>query len=195
MIQQTVMKTSRNVSFFSFFSFPFIVFTITSLFVASLLLGNATPAEAQTTSRGGSIRAGGVTTSQPVSPRATPPRVTPTPGPTSKTSVVPTAFAALPPEITYAVATLGFGGIAGWCVGFTLKKAAKLAALLVGLVFIAVQALAYKQFLSIDWNKIKGIVPERAIEEAYMGGMSLLTYNFPFAGAFVAGFFLGFRKG
>ncbi|MBF0498626.1 MAG: FUN14 domain-containing protein [Candidatus Riflebacteria bacterium] len=114
---------------------------------------------------------------------------------TAHPSALPTPFAALPPEITYAIATLGFGGIAGWCVGFTLKKAAKLAAIIVGIVFMAIQALAYKQFLSIDWSKVKEVVPDRTIEGAWMGGMSLLTYNFPFAGAFIAGFLIGFRKG
>ena len=101
----------------------------------------------------------------------------------------------VPPEVAYAIGTLGFGGIAGWSVGFTLKKAAKMLALLIGIVFISIQALAYKQFLSVDWNKIQGLVPDRALEEAWMGGMSMLTYNFPFAGAFLVGLLMGFRKG
>lgn len=101
----------------------------------------------------------------------------------------------VPPEVAYAIGTLGFGGIAGWSVGFTLKKAAKMLALLIGIVFISIQALAYKQFLSVDWNKIQGLVPNHALEEAWTGGMSMVTYNFPFAGAFTVGFLMGFRKG
>lgn len=101
----------------------------------------------------------------------------------------------VPPEVAYAIGTLGFGGLAGWSVGFTLKKAAKIFALIIGIVFISVQALAYKQFISVDWNKIQGLVPNRALEEAWTGGMSILTYNVPFAGAFLLGFLMGFRKG
>ena len=101
----------------------------------------------------------------------------------------------VPPEVAYTIGTLGFGGIAGWSVGFTLKKAAKILALMIGIVFISIQALAYKQFLSVDWNKIQGLVPNRTLEEAWTGGMSMLTYNFPFAGAFVFGFLMGFRRG
>ena len=104
-------------------------------------------------------------------------------------------YSGLSPEITYALGTLGFGGIAGWCVGFTLKKFAKMAALILGIAFIAIQALAYNHFLSINWEQLQNLVPEPTLQNAWMSLMSMLTYNFPFAGAFFTGFYLGFRKG
>ncbi|MEW6709959.1 MAG: FUN14 domain-containing protein [Candidatus Riflebacteria bacterium] len=105
------------------------------------------------------------------------------------------ALDAIPPEVKFAMVTLGSGGIAGWAVGFTLKKVAKLAALVVGVAFISIQYRAYKQYITIDWDKIRQSVPNESIERSYAEMMSVLTYNLPFAGAFIVGFWLGFRKG
>ena len=75
-------------------------------------------------------------------------------GPTPSTAARPLAGetpavpSSLPPEFNYYLGTLGFGGIAGWSVGFTLKKVAKLAALVLGVVIIAVQALSYNHFIA-----------------------------------------------
>lgn len=104
-------------------------------------------------------------------------------------------LAQLPPEFNFAVTTLGFGGIAGWCVGFTLKKFAKIAALVVGIIFMAIQYLAYNHYVTVDWEKIKQTVPESGMQQVWTGLMSIFTYNLPFAGAFAAGLLLGFRRG
>lgn len=101
----------------------------------------------------------------------------------------------MPPELKFTLVTLGSGGIAGWAVGFTLKKFAKLAALIVGVAFISIQYLAFHQYITIDWDKIKHSVPEESIEQSWVSVMSVLTYNLPFAGAFLVGFWMGFRKG
>jgi len=70
-----------------------------------------------------------------------------------------------------------------------------LAALFVGTVFIAIQYLAYNQYVTVDWEKIRHTVPDSSLHQVWMALMSVFTYNFPFAGAFAAGFLLGFRKG
>jgi len=101
----------------------------------------------------------------------------------------------LPPEVNFVVTTLGFGGIAGWCVGFTLKKFAKMAALLIGTIFIAIQYLAYNHYVTVDWEKVRHTVPESGVQQLWAGLMSVFTYNVPFAGAFAAGLFIGFRQG
>lgn len=102
---------------------------------------------------------------------------------------------AIPPDIKFALMTLGGGGIAGWAVGFTLKKFAKLAALVVGIGFLSLQLLAFNKFITIDWNAIKSAVPDESLERSATSIMSIITYNLPFAGSFVIGFWLGFRKG
>lgn len=104
-------------------------------------------------------------------------------------------LARLPPGVTFAITTLGFGGIAGWSVGYTLKKFAKMVALLIGTVMIVLQMLAYRQYLTIHWEKIESAVPPEGLQSAWVSLMSVVTYNFPFAGAFAVGFYLGFSKG
>lgn len=96
---------------------------------------------------------------------------------------------------TYWLATLGGGGIAGWCVGFTLKKVAKIVAIFLGITFITLQYLAYKHIITVDWNKVQNAVDKQHLEQSAQGFMSVLTYNLPFAGSFVVGFLLGFKKG
>ncbi len=99
------------------------------------------------------------------------------------------------PQTLFLIKTLGFGGVAGLCVGYTLKKFAKLAALVLGIVFMAIQGLAYDQLITVGWQTGNLVLPEASIQQAWMGFMSVLTYNFPFAGAFLSGFYFGFRKG
>lgn len=101
----------------------------------------------------------------------------------------------IPPEMKLTAVTLGMGGLTGWAVGFTMKKFAKLAALVVGISFISLQFLAFHKFITIDWDKIKSAVPNEQVQKTWMEAMSTLTFNLPFAGSFLAGFWLGFRKG
>lgn len=102
----------------------------------------------------------------------------------------------LPDNYNFILVTLGAGGIAGWAVGFTLKKVAKVLALILGVVFISLQFLAFKQLITIDWLKIEGLYANNAeLESSLSGFMSVITYNLPFASSFLLGFWLGFRKG
>ncbi|NLI75168.1 MAG: hypothetical protein GX442_01850 [Candidatus Riflebacteria bacterium] len=101
----------------------------------------------------------------------------------------------LPPEVTFAITTLGFGGIAGWSVGYTLKKFAKAVALVIGTVVIVLQILAYQHYLTIHWEQVQTALPADNLQSLWMGMMSIITYNFPFAGAFAVGFYMGFAKG
>ena len=94
---------------------------------------------------------------------------------------------------------LGFGGVAGAVVGYTAKKVTKLVAILLGLVFIAVQYLVYMKFVSVDWSAVQHTA-EHVWSDAQ--GVTLadrawaiVSANLPFGGAFVAGFALGFKLG
>lgn len=96
-------------------------------------------------------------------------------------------------------AELGFGGVAGAIVGYTAKKVTKLVALILGLVFIAVQYLVYIKVVSVDWNTVQHTA-EHVWTDAQ--GVTLadhawqvMSANLPFGGAFVAGFALGFKLG
>ena len=98
-------------------------------------------------------------------------------------------------DAKFFVTTLGGGGIAGLAVGYTLKKVAKIFALVLGVTFISLQYLAYKNVVTIDWTKVQRAVDQQHLEKASEGLMSVITYNLPFAGSFLVGFWMGFKKG
>ncbi len=96
-------------------------------------------------------------------------------------------------------APLTFGGVAGVVVGYAAKKMTKLAALLLGLLFILLQVLAYEGFITINWAAV-----QHGAETVWRDphGMTLadhlweiVTANLPFGGGFVAGFAVGFKLG
>jgi uncharacterized membrane protein (Fun14 family) len=94
---------------------------------------------------------------------------------------------------------IGFGMVAGFAVGYALKKLGKLAAIALGLVFILIQTLAYQGFLTVNWGEVQARVDplfERdSLASAWEGLLGVLTYNLAFAGAFVPGLVIGFRRG
>ena len=54
------------------------------------------------------------------------------------------------------LAKVSFGSIVGYCSGVALKKAGKLAAVVLGAGFVALQTCASYGYLTIDWDKVKG---------------------------------------
>ncbi len=97
------------------------------------------------------------------------------------------------------VEQIAFGAVAGFVAGYALKKVGKFVALALGLIFIVVQLLAWSGFVSVNW----GLVQERvdpllqadSLERFWRGLLSLLTFNIPFAAAFVPAFILGVKRG
>eukprot|EP00698_Gefionella_okellyi_P012513 TRINITY_DN337_c0_g1_i2.p1 TRINITY_DN337_c0_g1~~TRINITY_DN337_c0_g1_i2.p1 ORF type:complete len:167 (-),score=26.95 TRINITY_DN337_c0_g1_i2:35-535(-) len=53
------------------------------------------------------------------------------------------------------VGELGFGGVAGFCTGYAVKKLGKSVAVVAGVGFISIQALAYSGVITVDWKKVK----------------------------------------
>ena len=94
---------------------------------------------------------------------------------------------------------LSFGLIAGFAAGYALKKLGKLVALVLGLLFIAIQVLAYYNFVSINWIEIEDAVnplfEAESLTQAWQGLVQILTYNVTFAAAFVPGLVFGLRRG
>lgn len=98
-----------------------------------------------------------------------------------------------------ATAPLGIGGATGLAVGYTAKKLSKLAALLLGVLFILLQLLASFDVVSIDWGLLR-----TAAEQSWKNteGLTLadrawriMVANLPFAGGFAGGFAAGFKPG
>ena len=54
--------------------------------------------------------------------------------------------------------TIGRGFFAGVLIGYALKKAIRIVALVVGLFIGGLAFLQYQQIASINWNKLEGII-------------------------------------
>ncbi len=94
---------------------------------------------------------------------------------------------------------LGFGLVAGFAVGYALKKVGKVVAVLVGLLFVAVQVLASQGFLTVHWGEVQARVDPwfetDTLDGAWRSLVGVLTHNLTFAGAFVPGLVVGLRRG
>ncbi len=103
------------------------------------------------------------------------------------------------PDLTPYLGQVTFGGLAGYAVGYALKKLGRLLALLLGVFFIGLQFLAQAGYIEVDWTRIQKEVEPLLAQPALKGLwerlLATLTYNLPFGASFVAGFLLGLRAG
>ncbi len=98
--------------------------------------------------------------------------------------------------LTPIIAQLGVGGVGGLCVGYALKKIAKITAVIIGVGFLVLQYLAYEGIITIDYGALKdwalGLTGQAS---GLMGVLTSILANLPFASSFIVGFVLGFKKG
>ncbi|OGD46100.1 hypothetical protein A3K69_05035 [Candidatus Bathyarchaeota archaeon RBG_16_57_9] len=101
-----------------------------------------------------------------------------------------------PSLLTPLVAQLGVGGIGGLCVGYAIKKVAKIVAVIVGLFFLGLQYLAYQGIINIDYvgleNWAGGVVSGMGALE---GVLTIMIANLPFAASFTVGLVMGLKMG
>lgn len=94
---------------------------------------------------------------------------------------------------------LSFGALAGYAAGYALKKVGKAMALVLGLFFIGLQILAYYGFVRIDWievqNRVNPLLGSDSLGQLWQRLINVLTYNIPFAAAFIPALIFGLRKG
>ena len=102
--------------------------------------------------------------------------------------------------LTPIVYQLGTGGIAGFVVGYAIKKLAKIVAVIAGLFFLALTYLATVGVINVHYDKLTEMI--EGLIGAGNGGMEGATQwlapiiaNLPFAGTFVVGFALGIKMG
>ncbi len=98
--------------------------------------------------------------------------------------------------LTPLLTQLGVGGIGGLCVGYALKKVAKLTAILIGLAFLTLELLAYYGIININYGPLtewaNGVIGGVG---AFEGVLSTIIGNLPFASSFVVGFAIGVKLG
>jgi uncharacterized membrane protein (Fun14 family) len=94
---------------------------------------------------------------------------------------------------------LSFGAVAGFAAGYALKKVGKVLAIIVGLLFVAVQVLAYYGFVQVNWlavqDRVNPMLESENLGRLWQGLVNLLTYNVTFAAAFVPGLLFGLKRG
>lgn len=91
---------------------------------------------------------------------------------------------------------VGAGGIAGFIVGYALKKLARLVAVITGIFFVILLYLSYIGFININYDKL--IEALRRLMGQAGGATGLITpivANLPFAATFMAGLALGLKMG
>ena len=55
------------------------------------------------------------------------------------------------------VSTIGFGGIAGFLIGFTIKRIMKILAVIAGVFFAALLYLESQHIVNVNWDKLQMI--------------------------------------
>lgn len=99
--------------------------------------------------------------------------------------------------ITALIFQAGGGLILGFAAGYALKKMVKILLLALGVFTLGLVVLAYYGIIAVNWDKLALLV-ERAVSGAQVTAYSIQSFlvaSLPFAGAFTAGFILGFKYG
>jgi len=99
--------------------------------------------------------------------------------------------------LTPLVVQLGFGGLAGFAIGYAIKKLLKLVIILIGIFLLGMAYLDYVDFIEVHYEKLAEAFRQLAERLLSEGGFlpGLLSANLPAMGGFVVGFALGFKKG
>jgi uncharacterized membrane protein (Fun14 family) len=98
--------------------------------------------------------------------------------------------------LTPLVFQLGAGGVAGFVVGYALKKLAKIVAFIAGLFFIALLYLAYVGIINVNYggllNAIEGLMHSLGGASSWITAVIAVI---PFAATFAVGFAVGLKVG
>ena len=110
-------------------------------------------------------------------------------------------------------ATMGGGFIVGLLIGYALKKAIKIVAVIVGLFIAGLAYLQYNQIAQINWNKLQQVSEGTitTLSNAIMhipgfgdsshaatvtaSSLTMTSFGIPLTGSMSTGFTIGFVKG
>jgi uncharacterized membrane protein (Fun14 family) len=99
------------------------------------------------------------------------------------------------------------GGIAGFLIGYAIKKGIKIIISIAGLLLGGLAYLNYKGLVSVDWERVAS-VSNKAITEFSLSSANyassvmdsqvvptMMNFGIPLTGSFATGFILGCLKG
>lgn len=108
-------------------------------------------------------------------------------------------------DLAFIGTSIGFGGVAGFLIGYAIKKAIKIMLFIIGLFFAALAYLNYQGILTINWDKLNAsasnVTTGLGNATGQIAGISdqvaptLVNFGIPLTGSFAAAFVLGFMKG
>ena len=103
----------------------------------------------------------------------------------------------IPPNLISPLTTeLGIGGVGGFCVGYSLKKCAKIVSIIIAFGFLGLQYLAQKGVIMIDYLALEAWVMSIIGETSALQGFFItLIAQMPFGIGFAGGIVLGLKKG
>ncbi len=97
---------------------------------------------------------------------------------------------------TQVIYQLGSGGALGFIVGYSVKKVAKILAVIAGLFTLALILLQYIGFINIHYDKLLKIVNDFMKNLGQSSDwITPIIANLPFGGSFIVGAALGFKMG
>jgi uncharacterized membrane protein (Fun14 family) len=103
--------------------------------------------------------------------------------------------------------SISSGGIAGFLIGYAVKKGIKIILGIAGLFLGGLAYLNYKGLVSVDWQRIASVsnqaITELSIDSAnYASSImdsqvvpTMMNFGVPLTGSFAAGFILGCMRG
>jgi uncharacterized membrane protein (Fun14 family) len=110
-------------------------------------------------------------------------------------------------DIGFMLTSVSSGGIAGFLIGYAVKKGIKIIVSIAGLFLAGLAYLNYKGLVSVDWEKIAS-VSNKAITDFSLGSAgyassvmdsqvvpTMMNFGVPLTGSFAAGFILGCLRG
>jgi uncharacterized membrane protein (Fun14 family) len=119
----------------------------------------------------------------------------------------PTFESDLAYDLGFMLTSASSGGVAGFLIGYAIKKGIKIILGITGLLLAGLAYLNYKGLVSVDWQSIASM-SNKAIEEfsANTGSFAstmfdsqvvptMMNFSVPLTGSFAAGFILGCLKG
>ena len=98
--------------------------------------------------------------------------------------------------LTPLVTQLGVGGIIGLCIGYAVKKIAKIVAAIIGIFSLGLIYLESQGIISVDWLGVEAW-GNTALEGLgkVEGLLGVFLSNLPFAGGAIIGFGIGIKMG
>ena len=98
--------------------------------------------------------------------------------------------------LTPLVTQLGVGGIIGLCIGYAIKKVAKITAAVIGIFSLGLIYLETQGMISVDWLGVEtwGNTALSGLGQAE-GALGAFLANLPFAGGALAGLAIGLKMG